>query len=316
MSRPSAVPETGGRLSGHDAREVIHRVRWRTLVTSAFQRLRAADGFSHARATAFAFALLLVEGTIAVLGLTVALGSPAFSRTVSSVAETVAPGPAGQLLTSAVRQAQETGTSHQYTALLVGLLAALVTGTTAMGQFERSCNRIYGIDNDRPTLRKYTRAFVLAVTAGAASALAILTMVLGRPLAGSIDHSVFSVLWVWGRWPIAIILLIAATTALLKFSPNRQQPAFSWLAYGAAFSVALVVLASLALALFFWWSTTFGDTYGPLAGMLGLLLWCLAMATAGLYGIAVTAQMEAARHRSGTPSAELTEESAQTILTG
>jgi uncharacterized BrkB/YihY/UPF0761 family membrane protein len=180
-----------------------------------------------------------------------------------------------------------------------------------MGQFERSCNRIYGIDNDRPTLHKYSRALVLAVTAGAASALAILTMVLGRPLADAINHSAFSVVWIWGRWPIAVLVLVAAVTALLKFSPRRRQPAISWLVYGAAISVLLVVVASLVLALFFWWSTTFGDTYGPLAGMLGLLLWCLAMATAGLYGIAVTAQMEAERR---APSVDLTSEAAQTTL--
>ncbi|HEX5018247.1 MAG TPA: YihY/virulence factor BrkB family protein [Actinomycetes bacterium] len=312
MSGALGVPETSEHLDGHDAREAISQVHWQTLLKRAFQRLRTADGFSHARASAFAFALLLVEGTIAVIGLAVAVGSPAFSRTVTAVAETIAPGPAGQLLTSAIRQAQEAAVEHQYTALTIGLVAALVTGTTAMGQFERSCNRVYGIDTDRPTAHKYGRALVLTVTIGLASALATLTMVLGRPIAESIESSSLSILWLWGRWPLAVGVLVIAMTLLLKLSPNRRQPALSWLVYGAAISVTLIVAASLILAAFFWWSTTFGDTYGPLAGMIGLLLWCFAMAAAGLYGIAITAQLESELAKRGL---ELTVEAAETILT-
>ena len=295
------VPESSTSLGWDDAHTTIRRVHWKRLLVHSFARLRQADGFSHARASAFAIALLLVEGTIAVLGLAVALGSSAFSRTITLVAETAVPGPAGHLLTSAARQAQENGTSHQYTALALGLLAAVVTGTTALGQFERSCNRIYGIDTDRPTLRKYGRAFVLAITVGVVSAISVTIMVLGRPITESIEHSSASLVWIWGRWPLAIVVLVAAVTALLKFSPNRRQPGFSWLVVGAAVSVGLMAVASLGLALFFRWSSSFGDTYGPLAGMIGLLLWCFAMSAAGLYGIAITAQVEVERSASTFP---------------
>jgi uncharacterized BrkB/YihY/UPF0761 family membrane protein len=172
-----------------------------------------------------------------------------------------------------------------------------------LGQFERSCNRIYGIDTDRPPLHKYSRAFVLAVTVGLASAVAVTVMVLGRPIAESIEHSSASVVWIWGRWPQAIAVRVLAVTALLKFSPNRRQPGFSWLVVGATVSVGLMAVASLGLALFFRWSSTFGDTYGPLAGMIGLLFWCFAMSAAGLYGIAITAQVEAERSAAGSTDA-------------
>lgn len=310
MSAATKVPESQTPLTAHDAIEVLRDESW-AFLSRSFTRLRSADGFSHARASAFAIALLLVEGTIAVLGLAVALGSSAFSRTIIAAAETAIPGPAGKLLTSAASQAQDAGSSHQYTALIVGLVAALITGTTAMGQFERSCNRIYGIDQDRPSVAKYTRAFGLAVSAGAASAMAIVVMVLGRPVAESMKHSDLSVLWVWGRWPLALIVLVVATTAILKFSPNRVQPSWSSLALGAAVSVLLMVAASLALGVFFRWSSTFGDTYGPLAGMIGLLLWCYALAAAGLFGIAMTAQMEDELGAGG----ELTTDTSASMLT-
>ena len=319
MTRALTVPESPTELGWSDARSTVGQVHWARLTSRSIARLRAADGFSHARASAFVLALLLVEGTIAVLGLAIAIGSPSFSRTVTDVAETLAPGPAGQLLTSAVQQAQDTGTSHQYTALIVGLLAALVTGTTAMGQFERSCNRIYGIDSDRPTAVKYGRALVLAVTAGLAAALAVTVMVLGRPISESIEDSSVQFLWLWGRWPLIVVVLVAAVTLLLRFSPNRRQPSLSWLAMGAGTSVILMVASSVLLAWFFKLSTTFGDTYGPLAGLIGLLLWCFLMAASGLYGIAMTAQLEAEHagiHGATEDDVRLTGGSGQTILSG
>jgi uncharacterized BrkB/YihY/UPF0761 family membrane protein len=69
----------------------------------------------------------------------------------------------------------------------------------------------------------------------------------------------------------------------------------------------LTTVASILLAQFFRWSTTFGDTYGPLAGMIGLLMWGLALSVAALLGIALTAQLESVRARQGrgsTPPAD------------
>ncbi|HVQ87346.1 MAG TPA: YihY/virulence factor BrkB family protein [Actinomycetes bacterium] len=294
MSRAATVPSTF-ELTGDHARSTLRGTGRVRLLQDSFMRLRLADGFSHARASAFALVLLLVEGLIAVVGLAAATGSSGFGRRVSDVIESAAPGPAGKLLTGAVQQAQDTGGHHQYWPLALALLATVVTGTMAMGQFERACNRIYGVEVDRPSLRKYSRAFALAVTAGVAFALGIGLVVLGRPINNAIDDTWFNPVWDSLRWPVGVLLLIGATTLLLKWSPNRRQPGYSWLAYGAAASVLMIVLASLALAGFFGVSQTFGDTYGPLAGMIALLLWCLAVSVSGLFGVAVTAQLEAVR---------------------
>lgn len=296
MSQATEVPESGS-LDGGDVRDTVKEVGGRRLAVDALTRMRLADGFSHARASAFVLALLLVEAMIAVVGLAVALGSSQFSRTLVDVIEGAAPGPAGRLLSAAARQAQENGAQHQYTVLLIALVACVVTGTTAMGQFERSCNRVYGVKRDRPTLQKYGRAALLALSAGVLGTLALTILVLGRPIAEAVGSNDAAEVWVGLRLPLAVVLLVAATTALLRWSPNREQPGFTWLLYGATVSVLLTVVASLALAAFFRVSTTFGDTYGPLAGVIGLLLWCLAVATSGMYGIALTAELEAAgRH--------------------
>ena len=42
---------------------------------------------------------------------------------------------------------------------------ALVTSATLLGQFERALNRLYGVEQDRPSLRKYAHALRLSLTA-------------------------------------------------------------------------------------------------------------------------------------------------------
>ena len=68
MSTANLVPETRD-LSGDDAFKTLRRNGRRHLLVDAFKRLRVADGFSHARSLAFLSVLVVVQGTIALVGL-------------------------------------------------------------------------------------------------------------------------------------------------------------------------------------------------------------------------------------------------------
>jgi YihY family inner membrane protein len=297
VSVAQLVPETW-ELTGDDARETLARTGRRRLVQDSFLRFRASDGFSHARSLAFAISLLLVQGVIVLVGLAAALGDTDVSATIIRAITSAAPGPAGKALTNAVFHAYATGASGQYLVLVLVGVAALVTGTTLMGQIERALNRLYGIEQDRPTLEKYGRALVLASTAGVLAIAAFVMFALGHAV-GTGDDTAASV-WRAIRWPLALVLMTASTALLFRWSPRRHQPAWSWLAFGSAVSVGLWSLATLALGLFFQASTNFSRTYGPLAGMIALLLWALLSSIAILFGAAVAAQLEAVR--AGVPS--------------
>jgi uncharacterized BrkB/YihY/UPF0761 family membrane protein len=56
-------------------------------------------------------------------------------------------------------------------------------------------------------------------------------------------------------------------------------------------AVILWTLSTVALSLFFGFSSSFGQTYGPLAGIIALALWSFATSVALLYGAAVAAQL-------------------------
>jgi YihY family inner membrane protein len=287
VSNATRVPETV-ELSGDDAWGTLTETGRLTLLKDSFVRLRAADGFSHARALAFTISLILVQGMIVVVGLASAFGDVRFVRTAITAIETAVPGPAANVLKNAVEQASRVGADGEYLPLALGLLGLLLTATVAMGQFERSLNRLYGTEQDRPALVKYARAFLLAVTAGSLIALAFLIVAFGR---GVLTSGVETVL----RWPLAIVLAAAGLGALFHYAPRRRQPTWSWLAFGSAVGVLLWTGVTLLLALAFRASSNFGDTYGPLAGIVALQLWAFLSACTILYGGAAVAQLEAVR---------------------
>lgn len=300
MSTAGEIPETWN-LSGDDAWRTLASTGRLRLARDAFRRFRAADGTSHARALAYLSMLIVIQGLITVIGLASALGQGHFSRLVVDTLRSVAPGPAGRLLTKAVTQTHQAGASHRFTALILGLAAALISGVVLMGQLERGLNRIYGIERDRPTIRKYGRALVLAISAGLLSVAAFAAVAAGRSIALSLGSHTSITVWNAIRWPAGLLLALSATALLFRWSPRRRQPAWSWLAFGAFVAVVLWTLSTAGLSLFFQFSYTFGQTYGPLAGIVALALWSFLTSVALLYGGAVAAQLEAVRVGSSAP---------------
>jgi YihY family inner membrane protein len=299
MSSANAVPETRD-LTGSDVKETLRHTGSMRLLRDAFERLRASDGFSHARSMAFATSLILVQAVIALLGLASVLGAGRVSDAIVAMLQDVFPGPAGAVLTDAVGQAHEAGAQNRSLALTLGLAGAIFTGTILLGQIERAMNRLYGIERDRPTLKKYGRAFVLTISAGLLAVGAFVVMLLGQGVGSSLDSPVAKDIWNVVRWPLAFVLLTGATACIFRWSPRRHQPEWSWLAIGALLSVALVVVVTIVLNGIFQLSSTFGQTYGPLAGFVALLLWTLLASIALLYGVAIAAQLEAVR--AGVPA--------------
>jgi YihY family inner membrane protein len=294
MSTATLVPETY-ELEGDEALETLRRTGTWKLIKDSFKRFRYADGFSHTRALAFQVALSLLPATIAVVGLATALHADQFRKILGQTVNRLAPGPAGDIVVQAFQHGQRAGRGA-IGALVFGLIAALISATTAMGQIERGANRIYGVRRDRPSTRKYGIGFLLACSAGLAIILSLVVTIAGEDIAKAIGISgVVKVGWTLLRWPVAVVLLVVAVAMLFREAPRRHQPAASWLAAGSAVSVLLGFGFTALLAIYLGASKTFGETYGPLAGLIGVLVWALLESLAVFLGIAFAAQLEAVR---------------------
>lgn len=314
MGTATRVPETitisGDELSADDALTALRRYgRW-NLVKNSFVRFRYADGFSHARALALQLCLSFIPLIIAAVGLAGAVHQEKLGQVIIQTVAGVLPGKdQSDLVAQAAQRTHDQGVTAGHLALWLGLLAAVVALTTAMGQIERGANRIYGIERDRPALRKYGRALLMAMTAGLLLQLGFVVIIAGDALGDALAAAyglggTFQSLWTIGSWPVGVLLALASFTVVIERAPRRRQPGHSWLAFGAGVSLVLWLLLTGLLALYVIKSGSFGSTYGPLTGIFALLLWANLSSVALFLGVAFAAQLEAVRAGAPEPTTQ------------
>ena len=304
MTTARTVPVTtemgGEELDAEDAWHVVRRLGVRRLLVDAFVRFRYGDGFSSSRALALQAALAVVPFILALTGLVADLDHERPARVLARMVQAISPGSgSADALASAVRGSRS-GDRAGEIALWVGLVAALASMTSAMAQVERGTNRIYGIRRDRPFRWKYGRAAVMTAVLALPTGAGFLLLVSGGAFAEAMaevygwgDHLVDT--WNVLRWPVGVGLMVTTIAVVLDHAPRRRQPGLSWLALGAGVAVLLSFASTGLLALYVSQSPSFGDVYGPLAGVVALLLWSLLVSVALFYGTAVCAQLEAVR---------------------
>ncbi len=297
MGPASFVPENHPSDDGTDARKTLQRVgRWR-LTKDVLVRFVAASGSSHTRALAFSSVIGIFPGVIAVIGFATTFHLTRFRSLVEQTATGLAPGRSSQVLSQAFRSASS---GLSLAALLGGALSMLIAGTIAMAQLERSANRLYGIEHDRPFIRRYARALVLYVTTGTLLLVGLVLLAagaaLGHALAGVYGWgSGAATAWTIVRWPLGIAIVGTAITILFRWCPNLRQPHPSWLSTGTLVAVVLWVAFTAALALYYGSSSSTVQTYGPLLGVIALLVWSYLSSLALHLGLAFCAQLEAAQ---------------------
>ncbi|WP_374388819.1 YihY/virulence factor BrkB family protein [Brevundimonas sp.] len=93
------------------------------------------------------------------------------------------------------------------------------------------------------------------------------------------------------RWPLLFFGYVAALALIYRFGPCRQKARWRWLTPGALFAAALSLTLSF---LFSWYLSNFvrTDSYGPLAAMMGFLLWTWLSVQVILMGAELNAEIE------------------------
>jgi uncharacterized BrkB/YihY/UPF0761 family membrane protein len=253
---------------------------------SSLKRFREADGTSHVRALAYQSMFVLLSGFIGLVGLASAFDLPRVRGIVEQMADTLSPGPSGQLLREAARQGANGGT----TAMVLGLLAALLAGTLAMAQVERFANRLAGRTEDRPFGQRYGVALVLSLSAGVLLAAGGLALAGGRAISEGLGWGGAALtVWTIVRWPLGVAVAAVGIYLLFRTAPRERVGSPGALAAGTSAAVALWFMFSLALGLYFALSS--GAAYGSVLSVIALLLWSSLSSLALHFGLAVTAEL-------------------------
>ena len=302
MSAAARVPETW-ELTGDDARETLAH---RSLATAP-RRVRAPARRRRVQPRAVARVRDVARARAGHRSPSSESPAPSATRRRqrSSRPSATFPGPAGKVLTDAVVPGAYARTLGQY---IGGHRLRARRRAHHRHDAHRTdgagLNRLYGIEQDRPTVEKYGRALVLALTVGLLASAAFVAVAFGhghrrrarrRQRAPSLARRALA-----DR---------ARRSGVRDGAPLRRSPRAAparvvvarvrRVGVGAALGARHLRARSLLQA-----STSFGETYGPLAGIVALLLWALLSSIAILYGAAVAAQLEAVRSRGSWPRDE------------
>ena len=195
--------------------------------------------------------------------------------------------------------------------LVVGILGALWSASGYVGAFGRAMNRIYSIPEGRPiwklrpTQLLVTVIVVVLVVVGAlilVSTGPIVTQIAGVIGIGDVALTVFQIV----KWPVLVVIAIAAIAILYYFSPNVRQPKFKWTSTGSILALVVWALATVALGLYL--SLTGGGsyakTYGAVAGVIVFLLWLWITNLVLLFGAEFDAELERSRELQAGIAAE------------
>jgi membrane protein len=233
---------------------------------------------------------------VAVLGV---IGTAVTQPLLNNI-NTVAPGPAKQILQNAIKGVQDSGGGASGVLLVVGLAGALWSASGYIGAFMRAANAIWEVQEGRPT--KETIPLRLGITVAMLVMLAItgIAVVFTGPLA---DHAgdVLGVgsqaLTVWdiAKWPVLVLMVSLMLAVLYYAAPNVHQPGFRWVTPGALTAVLLWAIASGAFALYVANFGSYNKTYGSLGGVAVFLVWLWISNIAVLLGAELDAELERGR---------------------
>jgi membrane protein len=268
--------------------------------TGTVLRLAVADARANrlsmtAQALAYSLFLAIPATLIVALGV---FSLVADAGTVSSLIErleAVIPGEAATLLEDSLgRSARSTGGGLAMT--IVGLALAVWATTSAATTLMTGLTLTFDRRDERSFVRK--RLTALAVVACLLFAALLVTglLVLGPHVerwVGEATGAETVTAWVWwsAEWPILVLGLLFAFTAVLALGPDADQP-WRRVAPGAVVALVAWLVASGGFALYAANFGSYNKSWGTLSAVVITLVWLWLSGAALLFGAEVNAQVQ------------------------
>jgi membrane protein len=242
---------------------------------------------------------------VSVLGL---LGNSTTQSLIDNLG-TVAPGPAKDIVTSALENLQKNKGAAGIL-FVVGLATALWSASGYVAAFMRASNAIYDVGEGRPIWKTLpTRVIITLVLLVMLAAVAIAVTFTGglAKQAGNVLGLGSSAVDAWdiAKWPVILVVVMTMFAILYWASPNVKHPKFRWITPGSVVGVLLWIVASAAFAFYVASFASYNKTYGALGGVIVFLVWLWISNIAVLLGAELNAEIERGRQiEAGHPEDE------------
>jgi membrane protein len=288
----------------------VAKPSWQYIAKKTFREFTKDQCPDLAAALTYYSVLSIFPALLALVSLLGIFGQP--EKTTGALLEIVQ-GFAPAETVAAVREPVEqlSSSSAAGFTLVIGILTALWSASGYVGAFGRAMNRIYEIDEGRPFVK--LRGTMLAVTIATVLIVVLLAamLVLSGPVAESVGNAlglgdVVLTIWNIAKWPLIVLLVVAAIAILYYATPNVKQPKFRWMSLGSLIALAIFLLASLAFGFYVANFSSYNETYGTIGGVIVSLLWLWILNMSLLFGAEFDAEMERGRQLQAGIEAEET----------
>jgi membrane protein len=244
-----------------------------------------------AAGVAFFAVLSIAPVLVTALSLYGAVNTPEQAlRQLSEVAETLPPD-VEQVVADQLTTITTASTRVLTSRVLVGLVIALGTATTAMTYLVDALTVAYHETETRSFLRRtgLAVAFVLggALLLGAVIALAGVLTRSASEAPGAVRTLLPVLMWV-----LLAVLMAVVLAVLYRVGPDRKSARWRWISWGAAGATLLWVAVTSALFGYAQQLGTYETTYGSLAGVVISMFWLWLSVLLVLVGAAVNGEVE------------------------
>ena len=286
------------RDKGPDGPTGIGRGGWWAALKRTVHEFRE-DNLSDWAAALTYYGVLAIFPALIVLTAVLGLIGESATKPLLDELGNVAPGPANDILTSAIKNLQgDQGAAGVL--FFVGLLAALWSASSYVAAFMRASNAIYDIEEGRPVWK------TLPVRVGMTIVLLLLLVVttLAVVLTGGIARSAGDLVglgstavtvWNIAKWPVLLLIVSLMFAFLYWAAPNVKQPGFRWVSPGGILAVVGWLVASGAFAFYVSNFSSYNKTYGALGGVIVFLVWLWISNSMILLGAEFNAELERQR---------------------
>jgi membrane protein len=178
-------------------------------------------------------------------------------------------------------------------AAIGGLVLALWSASAAVKHLIEAVNATYDERETRGFVKLRGLSLALAIGAtvflvGAVALIAIVPAALGDSDLASGVRTVLDLL----RWPLLLIGMIVALAIVYKLGPDRDNPKWRWVSWGAAIATIGWLLASILFSVYTANFGSYNETYGSLGAVIVLMLWLYLTALLVLIGSEINSEME------------------------
>ncbi|WP_256920281.1 YihY/virulence factor BrkB family protein [Streptomyces hilarionis] len=290
----SAGPDERVERRAPDSPADLPRRSWSAVLKGTLKEFKKDELSDRAAALTYYSILALFPALLALVSLLGVVGHSA-TQTVLDNIQKLAPGPAQDVLRSAVRQMEGRGGIGSVMAV-VGLVLAVWSASGYVAAFIRSANAVYDVPEGRPVWK------VLPVRVGVTVALMIMAVVsaLIVVFTGGLARQAGTALgvgdagltaWSIAKWPVLVVLVTAMIGLLYWATPNARVRGFRWITPGSFLALLIWMVASAGFALYVANFGSYNKTYGALAGVIVFLVWLWITNLAILLGLEFDAEM-------------------------